>query len=148
MEERSDDFAAVLEMERAAGHVLSLMVRAIRCSTAPLLTMERVVRCTHPCMPGFRECVHTITNPSVPSSCRTSFTRCHMLMYGCVDTHTRISFEVSREFWQDMPCDMEGVELAEVAVPLPMDIAVGASCQNSWLCGYWHGKLFVVQPEQ
>lgn len=43
MEERSDDFAAVLEMERAAGHVLSLMVRAIRCSTAPLLTMEGAV---------------------------------------------------------------------------------------------------------
>ena len=39
----------------------------------------------------------------------------------------RTHLKVSREFWQDMPCDMEGVELAEVAVPLPMDIAVGAS---------------------
>ena len=52
-------------------------------------------------------------------------------MHGCVYTMMRIWFEVSREFWQDMPCDMEGVELAEVAVPLPMDIAVGASCPVS-----------------
>ena len=40
MEERSDDFAAVLKMERAAGHALSLMVRAVRCSAGPLLTMK------------------------------------------------------------------------------------------------------------
>ena len=40
MEERSDDFAAVLKMERAAGHALSLMVRAVRCSARPLLTMK------------------------------------------------------------------------------------------------------------
>lgn len=81
-------------------------------------------------MPGCRGCVHTIANPTVPSSCRTTSTCCHMLMHGCICIQMRTSFEVSREFWQDMPCDMEGVELAEVAVPLPMDIAVGASCQT------------------
>ena len=43
MEERSDDFAAVLDMERAAGHVLSLMVRALCCSANSLLTMEGAV---------------------------------------------------------------------------------------------------------
>lgn len=43
MEERSDDFAAVLEMERAAGHALSLMVRAVCCSAGPLLTTDEAV---------------------------------------------------------------------------------------------------------
>lgn len=48
-----------------------------------------------------------------------------------------------------MPCDMEGVELAEVAVPLPMDIAVGASCPSPLVMSIaaWQA-LLVVQPEQ
>ena len=62
----------------------------------------------------------------MPGSCRSGVACCHLLMH----SKMRASSEVSREYWQDMPCDMEGVELAEVAVPLPMDIAVGGSCST------------------